>query len=249
MYGLHLINRILIKSNKSLTDYPEMPAIQGDWHIDVPGNRLLQEQRDYNIDQLQTTVAQNLLLFNNEQRQAYDDVMDSVNNNKGKIIFLHSAGGCGKTFVCNTIAAAVRAQGKIALCAASSGIAALLLEGGRTAHSTFKIPIDIHEASACRIPRGSDAHQLLEQTSLAIWDEIPMQHKHAPNAVDRTIRDLFHKHNNPFGGITMLFGGDFRQTLPIIQRGSREQIIAASIRRSTLWQHVTVHHLHQQYAT
>jgi len=89
----------------------------------------------------------------------------------------------------------------------------------------------------------------LKQTSLAIWDEIPMQHKHAPNAVDRTIRDLFHKNNNPFGGITMLFGGDFRQTLPIIQRGNREQIIAASIRRSRLWQHVTVHPLASQYAT
>jgi hypothetical protein len=57
-----------------------------------------------------------------------------------------------------------------------------------------------------------------------------MQHKYAPDAVDRTIRDLLHKNNKAFGGITMLFGGDFRQTLPIIHRGSREQIIAASIR-------------------
>jgi hypothetical protein len=244
-YGLHLIDKILNKSDKSLADYPEMPAIEGNWHIDVPANRLLHEQRDYDIQQLQATVAQNLQLFNQEQRQAYDDVMDSVINNKGKIIFLHSAGGCGKTFVCNTIAVAVRAQGKIALCAASSGIAALLLEGGWTAYSTFRTSIEIHEASGCKIPRGSKVHQLLEQTSLCIWDEIPMQHKYAPDAVDRTIRDLLHKNNKAFGGITMLFGGDFRQTLPIIQRGSRKQIIAASIRQSRLWQQITVHHLHQ----
>jgi ATP-dependent DNA helicase PIF1 len=186
-----------------------------------------------------------LQLFNQEQRQAYDDVMDSVINKKGKIIFLHSAGGYGKTFVCNTIAAAVCAQEKIALCAASSEIAALLLEGGRIAHSTFRIPIDIHEASGCKIPRGSEIHQLLEQTSLCIWDEIPMQHKYASDAVDGTIHDLLRQNNKTFGGITMLFGGDFRQTLPIIQRGSREQIIAASSRRSRLWQRTTVHHLHQ----
>ena len=187
MYGLHLINQILIKSDRSLTDFPEMPAIAGDWHIDVPENRLLQEQRDYDVDQLATMVAHNMQLFNDDQRLTYEDAMDSVNNNRGKILFLHSAGGCGKTFVCNTIAAAVRAQGKIALSMASSGIAALLLDGGRTAHSTMKIPIELDEASTCRIPRGSELHQLLEQTSLIIWDEAPMQHKHATHAVDRTL--------------------------------------------------------------
>ena len=116
-----------------------MPAIAGDWHINLPENRLLQEQRDYNVDQLATMVTHNVQLFNNEQRETYDDVMDSVNNNRGRILFLHSAGGCGKTFVSNTIAAAVHVQGKIALCIASSGIAALLLDGGHTAHSTFNI--------------------------------------------------------------------------------------------------------------
>jgi hypothetical protein len=69
----------------------------------------------------------NVSQFNHEQKEAFDKVMDSVNNDRGKIFFLHSAGGCGKTYVCNTIAAAVRAQGKVALCVASSAIAALLL--------------------------------------------------------------------------------------------------------------------------
>ena len=68
--------------------------------------------------------------FNQEQKQAFHKVLDSVNNDKGKIFFLHSAGGCGKTYICNTIAAAVHAQGKVVLCVASSAIAALLLDGG-----------------------------------------------------------------------------------------------------------------------
>ena len=42
------------------------------------------------------------------------------------------------------ILANIRSQQKIVLAVASSGIAANLLDGGRTAHSTFKLPLDIH---------------------------------------------------------------------------------------------------------
>ena len=45
--------------------------------------------------------------FNVEQRNVFYAAMDYVNNNREKMLFIHSAGGCGKTFVCNTIAAAV----------------------------------------------------------------------------------------------------------------------------------------------
>ena len=38
----------------------------------------------------------------------------------------------------------------------------------------------------------------------------------------------------PFGGITVTFGGDFQQTLPIILKGTKEQIIEAYIQRSRL---------------
>ena len=37
-----------------------------------------------------------------------------------------------------------------------------------------------------------------------------------------------------------MFGGDFRQILPVIPRGSRPQIVGACLRRSTIWQHVTI---------
>jgi hypothetical protein len=44
-------------------------------------------------------------------------------------LFLYSPGGCGKTFLLNLILAAVRAEGEIALATATSGVAALLLDG------------------------------------------------------------------------------------------------------------------------
>src|SRR3954451_17452775 len=81
----------------------------------------------------------------------------------------------------------VRLDGHIALAVASSGIAALLLPGGRTAHSCFKIPINIHENSTCSVKHGSELAALLQVTKLIVWDETPMMHRHAFEAVDRTL--------------------------------------------------------------
>jgi len=47
-----------------------------------------------------------------------------------------------------------------------------------------------------------------------------------------------------FGGKTVVLGGDFRQILPIVLKGRREDIVSASLLRSHLWQHVTILHLH-----
>jgi hypothetical protein len=42
----------------------------------------------------------------------------------------------------------------------------------------------------------------------------------------------------PFGGKVIVLGGDFRQILPVIQKGSRASIVDASITNSPLWRHV-----------
>ena len=242
-YGLYLINKILMQSGRQLNNFPPMPLPQGEWEL-FEGNFLLQEQLDYDVEELAVQVEERKASFNVEQRQVFDAVRSSVIGMEGKIFFLHSAGGGGKTYVCNTIAMAVRVQRKVALCVASSGIASLLLDGGRTAHSRFKIPIPAHENSTCNITKGGDLHGVLQQTGIIIWDEAPMQHKFAIEAVDRTLRDILDK-DVPFGGITLLFGGDFRQTLPVVSKGSREQIIQASLRRSRLWGSIKVHHLNK----
>ena len=51
-------------------------------------------------------------------------------------IFLDVPAGTGKTFLINLLLAKVRFDKKNVLAVASSGIAATVLEGGRTAHST-----------------------------------------------------------------------------------------------------------------
>ncbi|KAE9400316.1 hypothetical protein BT96DRAFT_742954, partial [Gymnopus androsaceus JB14] len=56
--------------------------------------------------------------------------------------FLDGPGGTGKMFVYITLCHTLRGEGSVILCVASTGIAALILPGGRTAHSMLKIPID-----------------------------------------------------------------------------------------------------------
>ena len=60
--------------------------------------------------------------------------MQAVNDESG-CFFVNGPAGTGKTFLYNTLLAEIRLHGNIALAVASSGIAALLINGGRTAHS------------------------------------------------------------------------------------------------------------------
>jgi len=126
-----------------------------------------------------------------------------------------------------------------------SGIAALLLPGGRTAHSRFQIPINVTDTSTCAFKQGSHLAKLMTRASLIIWDEAPMAHRNCFEAVDRSLRDILHfsdpqSGEKPFGGKTVVLGGDFRQILPVVSKGRREEIVEASINRSSLWKYCTV---------
>nr|XP_017227837.1 PREDICTED: ATP-dependent DNA helicase PIF1-like [Daucus carota subsp. sativus] len=95
----------------------------------------------------------------------------------------------------------------------------------------------LDQHSTCGITHGSDLAELLQLTDLIVWDEAPMQHRYAFEAVDRTLRDIMSavdasRASKPFGGITVVFGGDYRQILPVIPKAGRPVIVAASMNRS-----------------
>lgn len=83
--------------------------------------------------------------------------MKAVDDGNGGLFFLEAPGGTGKTFQISLILADIRDQSAIALALASTGIAATLLEGGRTAHSALKLPINlqINENPVCNISKQS----------------------------------------------------------------------------------------------
>jgi len=129
-------------------------------------------------------------MFNPEQTVAFDAVLESVTNNQGYLFFIHAAGGCRKTFLYNTIATKVRRRGQMVLYVASSKIAALLLDRGRTSHSCFKIPLSINEDSVAGLKWNSYMFPVIQQTKVIIWDEVPIQHKYDIDTVDQCLRDL-----------------------------------------------------------
>jgi hypothetical protein len=44
----------------------------------------------------------------------------------------------------------------------------------------------------------------------------------------------------PFGGFTVVFGGDFQQILSVIVKGSCPEIVNASIHSSYIWSHLKI---------
>ncbi|GJZ27520.1 putative PIF1 DNA helicase/replication protein A1-like protein [Tanacetum coccineum] len=235
------IDQQLKSRGRSLKDIQGMPQAdyknREDW-----SNVLIQEELNFKKNEMEAEHATLYSKMTDEQRGVYNTIMEAIDSGKGGVFFLYGYGGTGKTFVWKTLSTAIRSKGEIVLNVASSGIAALLLPRGRTAHSRFRIPINVNEQSFCNISTDSPLAALLRKTKLIIWDEAPMTHKHAFEALDRTLREVIDTDSSdkPFGGKTILFGGDFRQVLPVIQKGTREQIVDASLNHSYIWEHCTV---------
>lgn len=235
-----LEDKVLQLGGKQLQDYGlKAPARQH--------HNLAQEiirETSYNSNDLNSYITENEPKLLPEQRTAYEKIISSTSQQRGGIFFLDAPGGTGKTFLINLLLAKVRLNKEIALAVASSGIAATLLTGGRTAHSTFKLPFNLArtESPVCNISRSSAMAKVLQQTRLIVWDECTMSHRGALEAVDRTIRDI-RSNDTLMGGVIVVLAGDFRQTLPVIPKGTKADELKACLKASPLWRHVAKLHL------
>jgi ATP-dependent DNA helicase PIF1 len=95
-------------------------------------------------------------------------MLNAIAQGKGRVFFLNSPSGSSKTFVYNVLLASVQRDEHVAIRVAFSGIAALLLEGGRTSHLVFKIPIAINRDSMCLIRVQSDSVEVLREAKLIV---------------------------------------------------------------------------------
>ncbi|XP_058784545.1 uncharacterized protein LOC131659356 [Vicia villosa] len=226
---LMAIETLLQNNNRSLKDFKTMPYPK-DFVVSFTGNRLLYDELQYEVVAQKQIFDTLYASLTDEQRSIFEEIMDAVEKQQGGVFFLYGYGGTGKTFMWNTLSAALRSKKKIVLPVASSGIASLLLPGGRTTHSRFKIPVPTLETSICNIEKKDDIAELLKFTDLIIWDEAPMDIMSGPTHASKKI----------FGGKVVVFGGDFRQILPVIPRGTRSDIIHATINASYIWDHCKV---------
>ncbi|KAM3360262.1 ATP-dependent DNA helicase PIF1-like [Capsicum galapagoense] len=168
--------------------------------------RLVNDELRYNRRTLLDEHRCLLLNLTTEQKFIYEKIMTTVDEDKGDIVLI----------------------------VASSGIASLLLPGGRTAYSRFAIFLNPNEDATCNIKQGSPLAKLIIKMKLIIYDEAPMMHKYCFEDLDKTLRDILRFENTSnldrsFGGKTVVLGGDFRQILLVITKGTRQDIVNATL--------------------
>lgn len=122
--------------------------------------------------------------------------------------------GTGKTYCYRTIYHLARAKRLTVINMASTGIAATLLDQGKTVHKAFQLPVPMYEDSESKIePTRCPAE--IRDASVFIIDEAPMAQRYIFEAMDRLLRKVHGRRHPdledvPFGGAVVLCGGDFR---------------------------------------
>ncbi|XP_027122061.2 uncharacterized protein [Coffea arabica] len=224
------INRSLEQMGKHVRDYHLVP----DSFLFTEHERLTKEIESEQSVRCTEDDLLTVSRLNAGQQAAYSAIMSEIFLPNGKSFFVDGPGGTGKTFLYRALLATLRTHGHIALAVASSGVAASILPGGRTAHSLFKLPLDASATKACQISKQSSTAKLIVMAKLILWDEASMAKRDAIEAFDLLLRDIMDS-DKPFGGKVVVFGGDFRQTLPVIQNATRDIQVQSSFVNSALW--------------
>ena len=108
--------------------------------------RVIQDELDLCVSDQLKRLQTNANQLNAGQQITFNTIMKVLDDFDvyPKVFFIDGPGGTGKIFIYNTLLDKVRLRGEIALVMASSGIAVLLLNGGRTVHSRMKIPLSTY---------------------------------------------------------------------------------------------------------
>lgn len=161
------------------------------------------------------------------------------NHDNDKILFLTGAGGTGKTYIINGYREwflenkSILENKNSEICIATpTGIAATHIEGASTIHSLFKFnmltTIDtIVKDSIDGNFRSSYRKRLVKNMKVLIIDEISMVSLSLLKMIDKVIKVSLPKRsknfNKPFGGIKVIFVGDFAQLPPIVKLSINEE--------------------------
>ena len=133
----------------------------------------------------------------------------------GQNVFLTGQAGAGKTYVLNQYIDYLRVRGIPVAITASTGIAATHMNG-MTIHawSGMGIKDEFNDEDFKRLRHRQSVTDRLNSTKVLIIDEISMLHAKQVDLLDeilRTIRD----DDAPFGGVQVIFSGDFFQLPPV----------------------------------
>ena len=142
-------------------------------------------------------------------------VFDDYSN--GKNIFLTGPGGSGKTTVIKEIYADAMENEKVVCVTALTGVAANLLDcEATTLHSWAGIGLGKPDVAklVTKIRKNSNKKENWTKTEILIVDEISMLSLELFDKLD-SIGRIIRKSEKPFGGIQIIFSGDFFQLPPV----------------------------------
>jgi ATP-dependent DNA helicase PIF1 len=137
----------------------------------------------------------------------------------GRNVFLTGAAGSGKTYVLREYINYLRGLSASVGITASTGIAATHM-GGTTIHSWSGIGVrdSLNKTELAEIAGKSHVKKNLQRASVLIIDEISMLHHFQLDMVDKVAREVKNV-DLPFGGLQVVFCGDFFQLPPVRQHG------------------------------
>lgn len=139
---------------------------------------------------------------------------------QGHCVFLTGQAGAGKTYVLNQYIRYLREQGVPVAVTATTGIAASQMNG-QTIHSWAGIGIkdQFSEDDFKKLTKRDDVIFRLKIIKVIVIDEISMLHARQLDLIDEVLR-FVRQTPEPFGGVQMVFSGDFFQLPPI---GKKEE--------------------------
>jgi hypothetical protein len=154
------------------------------------------------------------------QKEALDILKTGVN------VFLTGEPGSGKTHTINQYVAYLRAHGIEPAITASTGIAATHIHG-MTLHSWSGVGVmrDLSDDNVADIAKSRYISSRIKKTKVLILDEVSMIDGETLSNVERICRRV-KKSAQPFGGMQVVFVGDFFQLPPVSKGNNCHQSIS-----------------------
>jgi ATP-dependent DNA helicase PIF1 len=192
-----------------------------------------------------TTCAEKQVILAPEQQRAIDLVKS------GKSVFITGPAGSGKSMVIKCICDWATLHSKKIQLTALTGCASLLLgPGATTIHSWAKIGYGTDPAKVIlnRLRSNPKACAGWKQTQILVVDEVSMMSCKLFELLDTVGRTLRNR-DAPFGGIQLIFSGDFFQLSPIADKSDETGNSGKFCFESPLWSSIFSPEAHIQFTS